>query len=215
MDIYQELKEVLLPFDIQPVPFSTLKTGPRTKPLYKQMDFSPFMVVGVLLSLGLCAASVFYWFVYWTQSSKLDGDMNDIRSKIVDIQINKSLGDIREPEAMLADMKKAFEQKPSAIMQAGAVFGKEFGELDAVMFNTADTDMSKSNGGVRALTQGQHIIRILVSNVTNKLLVDQERLAGLILQKMPWIQRVENIPQGGGELTMDVVLQTENTGDIP
>lgn len=217
LDLYQELKDALQPFDIQPVPFTTLKVSPRTKPLYRQIDFTPLMLLGFLLAVGLLGAAIFYWLIYWRQAAQLDAEMETVRSQIVNVQINKSIGDIREPENMLASMEKAFNQKPSAIMNAAAMYGKEFGELEGVMFNTNDTTTSRSAGGLRAVTDKQHLVRVLVAKPTNTLLVDQERLARILLEKAPWVRRVENIPQGQSELTIDLVLQTENDqeGAVP
>lgn len=210
LDLYHELKETLQPFDIQPVPFSTLKVPSRVKPLYRQMDFTPLMLIGFLLAAGLLAAAVFYWLIYWRQVGDLDTEMASVRSQIMNVQINKSIGNIREPESMLASMEKAFNQRPSAIMHAAAMYGKEFGELESIVFNTNDTATSRTSGGLRAVTNQQHLVRVMVGKPVNTLLVDQERLARILLEKAPWVRRVENIPQGQSELAINLVLQTED-----
>lgn len=209
VDLYDAVKEALAPYDIQPVSFTTLKLNPRAKALYRQRDFSPLMWLSLLIALAVLAAASFYWFVQWTQSSKLAIETEQVQKQIVGIEINKSLGNITAPESVLEAMEKAFTQMPSAIMDASIDFGSEFGELDHVEFDTAKTDVLLKSKDIRSIEHGQQVVQISIRNRTNMLLVDQERLARLLMAERPWIRRVENMPQGQSALTLVAVVQAE------
>ncbi|MFZ2586549.1 MAG: hypothetical protein WAZ18_00265 [Alphaproteobacteria bacterium] len=216
MGLLEELKDKLKPLSVQPVPFSSLKPGPRARPLYLQRDFTPLMLLGSLLAALCLVSAIFYWMMYWKETARLEDEMELVRNQIMNIQINQSIGNLREPDAMLSSMQKAFNQKPSAIMSAASTFGKEFGELEQLVFDTASNNKAGNEAtAVRPILPGQHVVQVMVSKITNKLLVDQERLAQILVNKTPWIRRVENLPQGQAELVMDVVLQTEQPGETP
>lgn len=210
--LYEKLQAALEPLGIKPVPFSTLKPAPRLKPLYYQRDYGMLMALSVLLLGGAFAASVAYWFVGWTESNRLESNIEKVRRQIESIEVNKSIGQIREPKQVLQAMRKAFNQQPSAIMDAAARFGLEFGSLESVGFKVAtqgEEGQAEQPVGLIPLQPGQHVMKIAVDKPTNKLLVDQERLAKVLLTELPWVRRVENIPIGPGMLNLDVVLQVE------
>lgn len=210
LKLYEHLQSALEPLGIKPVPFSTLKIGQRIKPLYRQRDFSLMMAMSILLTLGLLAAMSAYWFVNWLEQNRLTNKISEVRQQIQGIEVNQSIGQLREPDQILQAMQKAFEQKPSSIIDAAARFGREFGELETVSFQVGAADLQPTDT-VNLMEPGQHQVDVSVVNPTNKLLVDQERLARVLLADAPWVRRVENLPLGQNVLTLKVVLQTDPT----
>lgn len=207
LTLFDQFQNALKPLGLQPIPFSALRPSTKAKPLYKQRDFTMLMSFGVLLALlGVVGASSL-WFVNWMEAARLEGKIEEVRQQITNVQINKNIGYIREAEAVLEAMKKTFNAKPSSVMEAAARFGAEFGTLDNVEFRPDQEGSATFGAG-----PGQYVVGVNTSNATNTLLVDQEKLANLLLPERPWIRRVENNPGGGaGNLSLSVLLQVEPT----
>lgn len=212
LSLYEEFQSALKPLGVVPVPFSTLKVSPRVKPLHKQRDFSMLMLLSVFIALLVLAGAFSFWFVNWLQAGRLSGEIEETRQKILSVQINESIGHIRQPEDILRAMQKTFNQRPSSIMDAAARFGAEFGTLDSVEFEIAADPGDTADRPVNPLNAGEHLLRVNTSTVTNQLLVDQEKLANILMPKAPWVRRVENVPMGRGALTLDMVVQIEEPG---
>ncbi|MCP5405689.1 MAG: hypothetical protein H6922_05665 [Pseudomonadaceae bacterium] len=211
LELYESLQEKLKPLDIKPVPFSSLKVSPRAKPLYRQRDYGALMILSILLLTLLFAASAAYWFVTWLELQKVDGHIRDVRRQISNIEVNQNLGQLNDPHQVLRTMQKAFEAQPSAIVDAAARIGREFGELDSVKFSVGKDNTGNTRDNINPLEPGQHEVTANIGKPTNTLLVDQERLATLLMADAPWARQIENLPVGGSGLTLRIVLQTEKT----
>jgi hypothetical protein len=207
LTLFDKFQEGLKPLGLQAVPFSSLRPSTKAKPLYKQRDFTMMMSFGVLMALLGVAGTASLWFVNWMESARLEGQIEEIRQQIMNVQINKSIGYIREAEAVLQAMKKTFDAKPSAIMEAASRFGAEFGTLDKVEFRPES--VTGEEGGASLYEPGQYMVNVTTSDATNDLLVDQERLAALLLPERPWIRRVQNNPGNSGTLDLSLLLQAE------
>lgn len=207
LTLFDQFQTGLKPLGLQPVPFSSLRPSTKSRPLYKQRDFTMLMSLGVLLAMLGVAGTSSLWFVNWMESARLDGQIEEVRQRIQSVQINKNIGYIREAEAVLQAIKKTFNALPSAVMDASARFGAEFGSLEMVEFRP---DRGTGGDGNPAfLEPGQYLVNITTSTVTNSLLVDQEKLAELLLPDRPWVRKVENTPGGNGALNLTLLLQVE------
>lgn len=211
--LYEDMQRALKPLDVQPVPFSSLKLGPRVKYLYRQRDFTLLMLLGSLVSLAILGMSMFFWITQWRESSVLDDQLEQVGNQIRSIAINRHVGEIHDPNQMLEMMEKSSQQPPSTLLDAAAQFAKEFGKLNVLEFEAVPStlDGAPIDQSV-ALEPGQVLLNAKVSDVTNKLLVDQERLARILVNQRAWVRRVENIPQGNATMSIDMVLQTDEKG---
>lgn len=214
LGLYESLKQSLKPLSVEPVPFSTLKPM-VAKPLYKHSDYTLLMLTFTFFAGMVLAATIAYWMVNMMHIQRLDGQIADVQQQIRNIQINKSLGHIREPELLLNEMQKAFAQQPSAIIDAGARFGAEFGKLSEVGFTATRSDANQSQvPGVAVLGAGEYLMSIKTSSVSNKLLVDQENLARSLVKGLPWIRKVENVGGEGESLQLKVTIQGEAVAGV-
>lgn len=219
LTLYEALKQSLKPLSVEPVPFSTLKPS-GSKPLYKHSDFTLLMLTFTFFAGMVLAGTIIHWSVNLMQVHRLESQITDVQKQIRNIQINKSLGHIREPENLLNEMQKAFAQQPSAIIDVGARFGAEFGKLAEVSFNATRADLNQGQvPGMAAMGQGEYVLDIKTSTVSNKLLVDQENLARSLVKNLPWIRKVENVGLNGEMLQLKIVVQGESvpglTEDTP
>lgn len=206
--LFDKFQEGLKPLGVQPVPFSSLRASSKAKPLYKQRDFTMIMSFGVLMALLGVAGTASLWFVNWMESARLDSKIEEVRNQIMNVQINKNIGYIREAESVLQAMQKTFKAKPSSVMEAAARFGAEFGTLSTVEFRPDQGAGGVTNSGESR--NGQYYVNVTTSTATNNLLVDQERLANILLPERQWIRQVENNPSGGsGNLSLTLLLQAE------
>lgn len=213
VSLFTHIQDDLKAFSIQPVPLSILKPNLRVKPLYRQGDFSWVMVLSALMGLLVVAAMGAYWFVNYLQVSRLQNDVESVRRQILDVQINPRIGHVHSPEEMLSTMQTTFNQSPSVVLDAAAQFAIEFGELQRLEFDPANREGAALQ---QKLQPEEYVVRTELSKITNKLLVDQEKVAEILLRDRPWVRRVENNPAGGGELVLDIVLQIgKMVGDTP
>lgn len=214
LGLYESLKQSLKPLSVEPVPFSTLKPM-AAKPLYKHSDYTLLMLTFTFFAGMVLAATIAYWMVNMMHVQRLQGQIADVQQQIRNIQINKNLGHIREPEMLLNEMQKAFAQQPSAIMDAGARFGTEFGELSEVNFNVTRVDPSQPQlPGTAVVGPGEYVLSVKTSSVSNKLLVDQENLARSLVKNLPWIRRVENVGGEGDSLQLKITVQGESVAGV-
>lgn len=213
LGLFDKFQEGLKPLGLQAVPFSSLRPSPRIKPLYKQRDFTMLMSFGVLMALLGVAGTASLWFVNWMEAGRLESKIEEVRSQIMNVQINKNIGYIREAEAVLQSMQKTFNAKPSSIVEATARFGAEFGTLALVEFKPGAP--IETVDVATPLEHGQYRTRVTTSTATNSLLVDQERLAALLLPERPWIRQVENNPAALNTLDLTLTLQGELPGGTP
>lgn len=205
LELYRKLQSVLEPYQITPVPFSTLKPPVNLKPLYRHYDHTLLYLTGVLFGVLLLIASSAFYFLNWTIRSRLEGQIEETQAKIKNIQMNQSTGHIRHPQNLLDNMAKAFNQQPSAIIDAAATTGAQFGDLMQVNFKPPEITAS---GGVAKHNNLQDV-NITIKNSKDKLLFGQERRAQLILANHPWVRSVRRSGSTGDQASLIVTLQSE------
>lgn len=205
LELYRKLQSVLEPYQITPVPFSTLKPHASLKPLYRHFDHTLLYLTAVIFGLLLLVASSAFFFLNWSIRNKLEREIEDTQTRIKNIQINQSTGHIRQPQALLDTMSKAFNQQPSAIIDAAATLGAQFGDLTQVTFKPPE--MVATNGSLKH--SNQQDVAITVKKSKDKLLFGQEHRAQLILANRPWVRSIRRAGSTGEQAQLVVTLQTE------
>lgn len=205
LDLYRQLQGMLEPFNISPIPFTALKTTAGARPLYRHMDHTIIYLTGVLFGLMLLLASLLFWFFNWSERLKLDTEIENIQTQIRNIQINQSTGHISAPQEVLDTMSKAYNQQPSAIIDAAANAAAQYGNLGQITFMPAEytTEISRN-------PPLQQTVRLVVNQPRDKLLVDQERRGNVITKMRPWVRQIERSGASGNQLQLMISVQTSS-----
>lgn len=205
LELYRKLQSVLEPYHISPVPFSTLKPQASLRPLYRHFDHTLLYLTGVIFGILLLVASSAFYFLNWSILNKLQREIESVQTQIKNIQINQSTGHIRHPQALLDNMTKAFNQQPSAIVDAAATVGAQFGDLIQINFKPPEV---ASSGGQPRHNNLQDVL-VNVKKARDKLLFGQEKRAQLILANRPWIRSIRRTGTNGDQSQLIVTVQAE------
>lgn len=200
LDSYSQLKELLAPLGLAPVPFSTLKPSAKARILYRHRDHMLAILVSLFFLSMAFIGTLVWWFSNSMELSRYEERVASVRQQISSIQINDSIGHIREPEALLNLMKRPFAQQPSAILDAASRLGAQFGNLSGVKFELQP----------EGAPSGQRRLMVEVTQPKQRLLVGQEALAKSLLPHLPWVRELANVsPPGSDRMDMDILLQIE------
>ncbi|MFZ2619732.1 MAG: hypothetical protein WAX89_02570 [Alphaproteobacteria bacterium] len=187
----EELKIELKPYHIKVERLETLKPVKGIKPLYQQKNFSFWMLVTASLALLLVIGAALYWGVNNRARVSKDEAVEAEQLKIQSIELNKRIGDIRNPKDILSRMSKSMSLPPSSLLNSAAAAGKAMGTLARITFKVED------EADIQRIENEKFIVvDVFLKNVTNTYLVDQEKLATSLLEDMPWIKNVKYVSQG-------------------
>jgi hypothetical protein len=184
-------------------PFESLRPAAGATLLYRHRDYTVPMFLSLVLFGLLFAAMLVQLTFHYAEANKLQSNIDSLRRQIESVQISKSLGYIREPQPVLDDIRKPFQQQPSAILDAAARFGRVLGNLNSVSFVTGPA----AGPGAKPDETGLMLATVEFSNVFDKMLVNQESATRQLLPQTPWIREVRAQPQGGSNLTLKLELQ--------
>lgn len=207
LDLYRKLQGALEPYQIAPVPFSTLKPSTAIKPLYKHMDHTLIYLTGLLFGLIVLLASAAFWILNHQKRAQLEAEIQETQEQIRNIQINQSTGHIRRPQSLLDNMAKAFNQQPSAIVDAAASVGVQFGELENINFKPIENLSGDKTPPI------EQEVMVSIKNSKDKLLIGQERRAQQILIHRPWVRTLKRTGSVGDQIRLAVTLQTEGAAE--
>ncbi len=197
---YGRLKELLAPLGLSPIPFSALKPSPRARILYRHRDYTLPMLVSVFFLMLVVVGTLFWWFNNSMELSNYEERVVSVRRQIGSIQINDSIGHIRQPEGLLNAMKRPFAQQPSAILDAAARLGAQFGDVANVKFN-----FQPETG-----PEDQRLLEVEISKPKQSLLVGQEAVAKALLPNLPWVRDLANVsPPNSGQIDLNIQLQID------
>ncbi|NBV54209.1 MAG: hypothetical protein EBR79_00630, partial [Proteobacteria bacterium] len=210
LDLYRQLQGLLEPFKISPIPFSGLKVAAGVRPLYRHMDHTIIYLTGALFGVLVMCASVLFWFFNWSERIQLDNEIENTQNQIRNIQINQSTGHISSPQDILDAMSKSYNQQPSAIIDAAASAAAQYGSLVQINFMPAEYTTEASRNPPQ-----QQTVKAMVNEPRDKLLVEQERRGGLLVQQRPWVRSIQRSGAAGNQLQLLVSLQTSNAPDAP
>jgi hypothetical protein len=208
---YEELKKALQPLGVVPVPYATLKPATGAKSLFAQRNYSALMALSIFLAAAALAAALAYLVVSKVTLARMGQELQDIRHQIQQVQINQSLGYIREPQPLLDQMRKSFDQQPSAILDVAARLGAAFGSLDSVGFSLGE-------GGEAPVTVNDGLLplKVTIDEAADKLLVEQEAKAKRLLPHTPWVRDIASVATNHGiQLLMTLQISAPEGSDIP
>lgn len=216
LNAYSQLRELLAPLQLSPVPFSILKPAPRARLLYRHRDFTLAMMISVFFLVFAVGVTATWWVLNSMRLATLQSQVEGVRQQIAGIQISDNLGQVQDPDQMLDAMKPPFVQQPSAIIDAAARIGAAMGKLKDVTFQIkseadpdsgADSASADTSSDIRMLT-------VSVESMRQKLLVNQEQLARTMLPQLPWVRKISSIGgQGEDGGTLRVMLQIDSPAE--
>ncbi|HEX2859141.1 MAG TPA: hypothetical protein VHP58_02970 [Alphaproteobacteria bacterium] len=205
------IKTAMKPLEINVIPYAKLAPARNVEPLYAHRDFTIPMVLSLLVLALLVLGSLGFAALNMVNARRLTDKLQDIRHQIESIQINQNLGYIHEPKPVLDTMKKAFEQQPSAILDAAGAFGHALGEIKQVEFS-----MDDSGAADMVATTGILPITVKYTKTYDKLLVKQESTTKDLLPKAPWIRTAASVPDYTGlKLVLKMQIQSPPGVKIP
>ena len=197
LSIYETLQNILKPYHLSAVPFSTLKPDARLKPLYRHADFTLMLLIAGLFGTLLMAGSGFYWWMTSNTLSGLNTQIAAVQEQIATIHVTQNLGTVSDPQAMLAAMAKSLPMPPSSLLDAAATVGVAFGQLEqvsvGVMPQTAEA--------------GLYQITLDVPKLREPLLIQQQQKAEAFMRQWPWLRSVIRKDEGGENGTLEIALQ--------
>lgn len=214
--IVDELKTALATIDNVPVPFSALRGNLKAKPLYRHGDFSVLLYALVMVAVLTLGGMVTLWLLNKLEISRMNGEMDAVRNRIQAIQINKSLGHIRDPQPILDTMATPTNQQPSAILDAATQVSAQFGKIQRAEVELAASTL---NSNAPAPIPGQQPtdmeVRVLLDQAVDTLLIEQENRAKSLLEARPWIRLIENIGTASQPRLRFVVQIVQPDGTVP
>ncbi len=195
-----------------PVPFSTLRPSPEVDPLYKHGNFTWLYLL--LVALGVIGVLVvgILWTAELGKARDLERQIEEIEFKIQAVQINKRTGHIRQPDAVLNEIKAGVAVSPSALIQASAGAVAAMGEIQQIALGQASS--LDTEAGIQVLPEWQ-LMKITLNNPVESLLVDQATLAREVLANQPWVRQVVRQGQGSESQQLDLILMLQVTGTVP
>ena len=210
--LYREMQLSTGSHGFTPVPFSTLKPQPKVAPLYTHLNFTwAFMLLLLLGGVGVVAMAG-YWVMNLQQRSQIQSEIEATERQITSVQINPRVGHIRQPQAMLDEMKRVIDVPPSTLIAAAGDVGQTYGELSRIEFG-GEQQPTEDIG----LITGERFetVKLAINKPNDLLLIDQADHTSRLLADMPWVRQVIRSGQGGPE-SMDllVVVQTSQTTPV-
>jgi hypothetical protein len=195
--IYQGLQNVLKPYNLSPVPFSTLKPDARLKPLYRHADFTLSLLVAGLFGTLLMAGSGFYWWMTSHTLSGLNAQIDVVKQEISAIHVTQNLGAVSDPQAMLSVMAKSLPVPPSGLLDAAATVGMAFGKITQVTIGVMPQETEA----------GLYQITLDVPNLHEPLLIQQQQKTEQYMRQWPWLRSVIRTDAGGENGVLVITLQ--------
>lgn len=196
LDLYEKLQTGLATYGISPVPFSKLKPMATMRPLYRHLDYTIFYLTLVLFGFIVLLASGGYLFLNVTKRNSLQTQIDDVQREIDQIKMDnhQSVGQIADPQAVLDSMGRSMPQLPSAVLDAAASAGSEFGELVSLRFAPAEGPNEQE-------------VTLMVQRAKDALLLDEERRAQRLLTQRPWVRSIKRNGQVGEQASLAIGLQ--------
>ncbi len=205
--VYASLKDEMKKFELEVAPFATLKPNSNSQALYQHRDNSLLMLTFGVFAMLLAITSAVYWIVNSLEHATLKENVNTLRMRIQNVQINERLGHIRDPHSILNLMKKPLKKSPSAILHGAAKIGSKFGrfgEIDAISFHVEPENPYAPTIGPKELH-----VKVKIKEWENVLLLDQEILAQSLVEKYHWLRRIE---RPGDQPEMKLIIQVSEGG---
>lgn len=209
--LYRALQQGQQAHGFTPVPFSTLKPGAEITPLYAHANFTWLYMLLVILGVLLVSGVGIMWMAEAAKTRGLVTQIDEVEAQIQAVQINKRTGYIRQPEAVLAEIRAGVAVSPSALVQATAMLAQNLGDVQQI--ELAQANILDAESGITLLPEWQPM-KVTINNPAQTLLVDQAAATRDLLQAMPWLRQVVRQGQGGaGQLDLVMLLQV--TGTVP
>lgn len=197
LSVYQTLQNILKPYNLSAVPFSTLKPDARLKPLYRHADFTLLLLIAGLFGTLLMAGSAFYWWMTSHTLSSLNEKIAGVKEEIAAIHITQNLGTVSDPQAMLTAMAKSLSVPPSSLLDAAATVGVAFGPLEQVSIGVMP----------QTAEAGLYQITLDIPKFYEPLLIQQQQKADNLMKQWPWLRSVVRKDAGGDNGTLEIALQ--------
>lgn len=204
-EMFEKLQMALEPLGHEVRRFESLSYPKRSQSLYFHRDYSLLMLTGALFALLVLAAVVAYYVFGQVELDQVRNDNYRLEREIRQMQQQRRLGHIKNPQEILRAMSQPLPVPPSGVIHATAEVGSIFGELEWVEFDRATKPVDlKERGGQYGV--GKAFIR----KIENALLVDQEQVAQSALASRPWIRRLESVYGAQpGSIRLNVILKLE------
>jgi hypothetical protein len=209
--LYRALQQGQQAHGFIPVPFSTLKPAAEITPLYAHANFTWLYMLLVILGILLVSGVGIMWMAEAAKARALITQIDEVEAQIRAVQINKRTGHIRQPDAVLAEIRAGVAISPSALVQATAMLAQNLGDIQQI--ELAQANALDAESGITILPEWQPM-KVIINNPLQTLLVDQAAATRDLLQAMPWVRQVVRQGQGGtGQLDLVMLLQV--TGTVP
>jgi hypothetical protein len=211
--LYRALQQGQQAHGFTPVPFSTLKPAAETTPLYAHANFTWLYMLLVVLGVLLVSGVGIMWMAEAAKARGLVTQIDEVEAQIRAVQINKRTGHIRQPDAVLAEIRAGVAVSPSALVQAAAMLAQNLGDIQQI--ELAQANALDAESGITLLPEWQPM-KVTINNPLQTLLVDQAAATRDLLQAMPWVRQVVRQGQGGaGQLDLVMLLQVTGTVPLP
>ena len=179
LELYQQLQEGLKTYGVSPVPFSRMQPVSGVKPLYRHLDYTILYLTLALFGVIIFAASGVYLYYTYHKRNALDDQIHRVQTDIRNIKRTKSIGDVQDPQSVLESMGKPLKQMPSAIIEAAASAGRQFGDLTSI--NLSPGPSSEDN-------ENMQDVQASLVNMKDTLLLDQEERGHQLVAQRPWVR---------------------------
>lgn len=215
--LLKALQTKIEPYNLDVIRLETLKPSKKSKPLYRQYNYSLMLLGCAILSSVLVMASGAYWYSKEKVLNEQQKVSRRIQQDIQAIEKNDTIGYIQNPTDVLAKMQQSLAHLPSSLLNAVAQISAEFGALQDVTLVTAkSTDEFSQNVQDVFLderVQEDITLQAKITNLKNTFLVDQERLAKSIVETRPWLKELKSFSEstGGNSMCLQVKIQLDNT----
>ncbi len=203
------LKEELAHFDVEVVPFSSLKIA-KVKPVYQHRDFGFFMLLGFLCGFILMIATVGLYAKSHFELSSVKDDVANIRAQIQQMQSQMVLGHIIDPDQVLNKIQQEKIIKPSTLIHETGTVSAMFGDLKEVKISYLPAN-GRSNEivpGILGRKGRREVLTISkVSTRRKQMLVDQERVAESILRSKDYISQITRKSSDDKDVELAIKMQ--------
>ncbi len=207
------LKDNLEPFDIEVMPFSSLKVA-KVKPVYQHRDFGLVMLLGFLCGFIMMAAATGIFAKSYFELTSVEEENAMIRGQIREMQRQMVLGQIADPDSVLKLIKQEKTVKPSSLIHETGTIAAMFGDLEEMKISYQDANGRVSQGGGKAVPgilgyrNNKEILTIAtVGTETPQMLVDQERVAASVLKNREHVREITRTSSDMTTLDLSIKMQ--------
>lgn len=209
--LFKPVTEVLKPFSQEVVRFNELSAPKSTEPIYVHRDHGLIYIVLAMVAAMLLLGAAYYAITSYFQLRELRNDISSLERQIEQNKSQQKLGSIGNPNAVLEEMDKPLQQRPSSLIYAAGEAATALGELQFLEMVTNQSQTETETIITDEGTQERRNIRVLPINVTvggagRYMLLDQERLAKSAVRERPWVRQIERNGRQDDE-DMDLEIQ--------